>query len=374
VNATLERKLRSKKIRDQQKTMIGTVPYLGLYLSDLTYIDSANENYINLNENDKSSQKLINFDKHRKQFDILVQIKLFQSAANAYTTLHRIQNFKNWFDNIRIYNDEDSWNRSFQIEPKETIDNTDNQHQQKLQEDPSPTYRSRPLKAFPSQISLESLATTNNQILETTVPSGGSLRSTPSLTSLDKISFTSIHSFPQHQPSININAKKIHSNHSRSSSASSFLTNASSSQGYMSAQASPANSVANCTVNNVETETLIAKVQLVGRNDLLYKKVRIAHNERTPSVLKSILDKFGLDPSTYERYCIEQQLPNKKIVLLDHCNVFYALVRQSDDEQVELVVREKTRQELDQTKTRLYPNPGHNRTPSGFSISSTHSR
>jgi hypothetical protein len=46
----------------------------------------------------------------------------------------------------------------------------------------------------------------------------------------------------------------------------------------MSAQASPANSVANCTVNNVETETLIAKVQLVGRNDLLYKKVRVSRN------------------------------------------------------------------------------------------------
>jgi len=54
--------------------------------------------------------------------------------------------------------------------------------------------------------------------------------------------------------------------------------------------------------------------------------------------------------------------------------VFYALVRQSDDEQVELIVREKTRQELDQTKIRFYPNTGHNRTPSGFSISSTHSR
>jgi len=142
----------------------------------------------------------------------------------------------------------------------------------------------------------------------------------------------------------------------------------------MSAQASPANSVANCTVNNVENDTLIAKVQLLGRYDLLYKKVRIGNNERTPSVLKTILDKFGLDPSTYDRYCIEQQLPNKKIVLLDHCNVFYALVRQSDDEQIELIVREKTRQELDQTKIRLYPNTGHNRTPSGFSISSTHSR
>jgi len=44
----------------------------------------------------------------------------------------------------------------------------------------------------------------------------------------------------------------------------------------MSAQASPANSVANCTVNNVENDTLIAKVQLLGKNDLLYKKVRVS--------------------------------------------------------------------------------------------------
>jgi hypothetical protein len=44
----------------------------------------------------------------------------------------------------------------------------------------------------------------------------------------------------------------------------------------MSAQASPANSVANCTVNNIENDTLIAKVQLLGRYDLLYKKVRVS--------------------------------------------------------------------------------------------------
>lgn len=103
--------------------------------------------------------------------------------------------------------------------------------------------------------------------------------------------------------------------------------------------------------------------------------------------MKTILDKFGLDPLTYERYCIEQQIPNKRkklfsnslmyrfsslgIVLLDHCNVFYALVRQSDDDQVELIIREKTRQETDQGKP---PTSGHHRTPSGFSISSTHSR
>jgi hypothetical protein len=44
----------------------------------------------------------------------------------------------------------------------------------------------------------------------------------------------------------------------------------------MSAQASPTNSVANCAFNSVENDTLIAKVQLVGRSELKYKKIRVS--------------------------------------------------------------------------------------------------
>ncbi|CAF4755323.1 unnamed protein product, partial [Rotaria sp. Silwood2] len=132
---------------------------------------------------------------------------------------------------------------------------------------------------FPSEVSLESLMTPNNQTRVITSQLGGSLRSSPSFNSFDKISLTSNNSFPQRQQSINdLNNKKTHSNHARSSSASSFLTKDSSSQGYMSAQASPANSLANCTLNNVENDTLIAKVRLVGRDDLLYKKIRVSKN------------------------------------------------------------------------------------------------
>ena len=120
--------------------MIGTVPYLGLYFSDLTYIDSAHPSTIPIEKSTNLSEKLINFEKHRKEFEILAQIKLFQSAANAYTNLHPLPRFKAWFDTVRIYTDMErfvllsitfsllssfshfSWDLSYQIEPKEVTD------------------------------------------------------------------------------------------------------------------------------------------------------------------------------------------------------------------------------------------------------------
>ena len=89
--------------------MIGTVPYLGWYFSDLTYIDSGRSNYINIDEKDESSQKLINFEKHRKEFEILAQIKLFQIAVDAYATLQRIPSFHQWFNNIQIHSESEKY-------------------------------------------------------------------------------------------------------------------------------------------------------------------------------------------------------------------------------------------------------------------------
>lgn len=88
------------------QSTIGAVPYLGIYFSDLTYIDSAYPKTITVENDDPSlAKKLINFEKHRKEYEVLAQIKLFQSAANAYSTLHPIPRFKAWFDNVRIYTD-----------------------------------------------------------------------------------------------------------------------------------------------------------------------------------------------------------------------------------------------------------------------------
>ena len=213
---------------------------------------------------------------------------------------------------------ETSWELSYAIEPKESTDNT-----------PSPdhvprTPGSRPLRAyvnsdknavdridrsppsrfaqrFPSQISLESLATSNNNGHSgSTIVSDGSLRSSPSSTSLDKLSNASNHSFyrlhfqpQQSKPekvicaSVTLILSKLvnrafalqqpHVHHSRSSSASSFLTssNGSSSQGYISATASPTISAVNSSTLTPDNDTIIAKVQFAGKHDLLYKKVRV---------------------------------------------------------------------------------------------------
>jgi len=57
----------------------GTVPYLGTFLTDLMMIDSA------LKDTAEDNSELINFDKHRKEFEILTQIRLLQTAAALYS-------------------------------------------------------------------------------------------------------------------------------------------------------------------------------------------------------------------------------------------------------------------------------------------------
>jgi ral guanine nucleotide dissociation stimulator-like 1 len=76
----------------------GTVPYLGTFLTDLTMVDTAFR--------DTTDDGLINFDKRRREFEILTQIKLFQSAASLYH-ITPDANFSAWLQNIPTYDDKE---------------------------------------------------------------------------------------------------------------------------------------------------------------------------------------------------------------------------------------------------------------------------
>lgn len=49
---------------------------------------------------------LINFEKKRKEFEVLAQIRMLQSAASQYSA-RPLRGFIEWFQNIRIYDDKE---------------------------------------------------------------------------------------------------------------------------------------------------------------------------------------------------------------------------------------------------------------------------
>lgn len=99
-----------QKVFQKQNMFIshGTIPYLGTFLTDLTMIHAAIP--------DTTVDGLINFDKKRKEFEVLAQIKLLQGAANSYH-LPDDPLFDRWFASLLVLDEREAHNISCQIEP-----------------------------------------------------------------------------------------------------------------------------------------------------------------------------------------------------------------------------------------------------------------
>ncbi|CAJ0956448.1 unnamed protein product, partial [Mesorhabditis belari] len=94
----------------------GTVPYLGSFLTDLTMIDQAASDY--------TEEGLINFDKRRREFEVLAKLRLFQSAARAYK-IPMDREFCAWFFYLPCLSEDDCFQRSMEIERPPAISTPD---------------------------------------------------------------------------------------------------------------------------------------------------------------------------------------------------------------------------------------------------------
>lgn len=252
----------------------GTIPYLGTFLTDLTMIDTAIPDVI--------GDGLINFDKRRKEFEVLAQIKLLQGAANAYH-FKVDPAFDRWFDSILVLDDREAYQLSCQIEPptgnnvkkkknaqghqkNDSIASTSSSNSSQFYCDidsmPSSPHNSIERKLSPSQMSSSS--------------------SNSSLPSLD-VSLNSSHSggaSNKLQVPYGGNTGTLSPSHS---------------------QNSPDFYIIKVTyeTGSVETEGIV-----------LYKSIMLSNNERTPQVIRNAMYKLGLEGNP-DGYTLAQVLPDK---------------------------------------------------------------
>ncbi|XP_011507643.1 ral guanine nucleotide dissociation stimulator-like 1 isoform X2 [Homo sapiens] len=107
VKENQKRTQRRLQLQKDMGVMQGTVPYLGTFLTDLTMLDTALQDYI--------EGGLINFEKRRREFEVIAQIKLLQSACNSYC-MTPDQKFIQWFQRQQLLTEEESYALSCEIE------------------------------------------------------------------------------------------------------------------------------------------------------------------------------------------------------------------------------------------------------------------
>ncbi|XP_034765089.2 ral guanine nucleotide dissociation stimulator-like isoform X1 [Acipenser ruthenus] len=118
--ATLEiNPKRAQKRQQQQRelgVMQGTIPYLGTFLTDLVMMDTAMKDHL--------EGGLINFEKRKKEFEVIAQIKLLQSACNNYNFVQDSL-FVEWLSGLERLSEAESYSQSCEIEPlSESASNT----------------------------------------------------------------------------------------------------------------------------------------------------------------------------------------------------------------------------------------------------------
>ncbi|KAL9553698.1 hypothetical protein MBANPS3_003175 [Mucor bainieri] len=91
------------------------IPFLGIYLQDLTFIEDGNPNFL------KTSKDLINFAKRAKTAEVIREMQQYQTMGYHYKPVEEIKTFI--MGNIHSSRDEDQlYKESLKLEPKERED------------------------------------------------------------------------------------------------------------------------------------------------------------------------------------------------------------------------------------------------------------
>ncbi|XP_063154504.1 ral guanine nucleotide dissociation stimulator-like 1 isoform X2 [Candoia aspera] len=266
VKENQKRTQRRLQLQKDMGVMQGTVPYLGTFLTDLTMLDTALQDYV--------EGGLINFEKRRREFEVIAQIKLLQSSCNSYCMTSDTK-FIQWFQKQRQLTEEESYALSCEVEA--AIDTT--------------TTSPKPRKSMVKRLSLLFLGP---DVIANSTPTKEQSKSVPSGSSGESMDSVSVSS--------------CESNHSESEDI--CIT--------------PTDTPDEAQKKN--EDTCIIRISVEDNNGNMYKSIMLTSQDKTPAVIQRAMLKHNLESDPAEDYELVQVISeDKELVIPDSANVFYAM-------------------------------------------------
>uniref|UniRef100_A0A8C4ZRZ2 Ral guanine nucleotide dissociation stimulator n=1 Tax=Gadus morhua TaxID=8049 RepID=A0A8C4ZRZ2_GADMO len=336
--ATLELNPKRTQRRHQQQRELGTIPYLGTFLTDLVMMDTAMKDY--------TEGGLINFEKRRKEFEVIAQIKLLQLASNNYSFTPD-GHFRDWFSSVERLSEAESYHLSCEIEPlSESASNTlrakknggiikrwsDRQLEAGASGAPG-SHHSKSFDHAPSRPYQSSGGggggDSGDALSVTSVSSSGS--------DLEDVNASFLSDSPEvHErkfwectslSSLDTSGSASGSSSTSSSSASCSTPLAASRSHKRSASAVSNYSTLSLPLYNQQVDDCcIIRVSLDVENGNMYKSILVTSQDKTPAVIRKAMIKHNLEREKAEDYELMQKISEEKELRIpDNANVFYAM-------------------------------------------------
>uniref|UniRef100_A0A8C0F0B0 Ral guanine nucleotide dissociation stimulator n=1 Tax=Bubo bubo TaxID=30461 RepID=A0A8C0F0B0_BUBBB len=277
-----------------QGVMQGTIPYLGTFLTDLVMLDTAMKDFLD--------GGLINFEKRRKEFEVIAQIKLLQSACNNYSFTQEDQ-FVDWFHSLERLSEAESYGLSCEIEPLSDGCSRVGPPLSQVSE--------IPLASLPQRWYAPSVA---DGEAKPTVSSAS-----PLLPALQFWESTSL-------SSLDTSGIGSGSSSASSSSVSSTPVTASRTHKRSVSGISSYSSLSLPLYNQQVDDCCIIRVSLAVDNGNMYKSILVTSQDKTPVVIRKAMAKHNLDGDRPEDYELVQIISEEReLKIPDNANVFYAM-------------------------------------------------
>uniref|UniRef100_A0A671PWY3 Ral guanine nucleotide dissociation stimulator-like n=1 Tax=Sinocyclocheilus anshuiensis TaxID=1608454 RepID=A0A671PWY3_9TELE len=313
----------------------GTIPYLGTFLTDLVMLDTAMKDHLEVG--------LINFEKRRKEFEVIAQIKLLQLTCNYYNFI-RNQRFIEWFKRVERLTETESYSMSCDIEPpSESVCKKNGGIIKRMSEESGYSSAGTSHSKYFEQPRLsqfkDSFKDGADSLSLTSAGSSGSDAEETSLSLLNSPETGSQRLWESSTPSsleASGSGLGLESGCSSSTSSSSSSVSTSTGQTFHFHKRSVSgvsdySSLSLPLYNQQVNDCCIIRVSLDTDNGNMYKSILVTSQDKTPGVIRKAMAKHNLDNDKSEDYDLLQRVSkHKELKIPDNGNVFYAMNSSAD--------------------------------------------